>query len=405
MVATLGSLRSQVAGIGRMVTGPSSSQEPFMGSNLPGATVTSLLTVGDEVPHADGDGTFSLVGIPDGMGAYDNGDGTFTLLVGHELRDNLGAERTHGGIGSFVSQFVVNKETLEVVSGRDLATSLLKWDGTSWLDDEEKAKSRFCSGELPPTSAFYNAQSGKGTTNRIYMNGEETGPPGMAFAHVIDGDDARTTYSLPHLGRASWENSVASPFAQDKTIVVLLDDSHDGEIYVYVGEKSTEGATSVEKAGLVGGALYGLRIPDKPYELSDGGIQHEDQEAFEMEPMGDIWEMEGEAFAELSLEKGVTRFARPEDGVWDPRPGMENRFYWVTTGGRSNEVTGASRLWCIEFTDINRPELGGTQTILLDSWKPNARFRNLDNMTMDLNGIIYLQEDSGSSSHLARIYA
>ncbi len=47
----------------------------------------SLLTVGDSI------GGYRMVGIPDGLGAFDNGDGTFTLLMNHELGNTLGAIR------------------------------------------------------------------------------------------------------------------------------------------------------------------------------------------------------------------------------------------------------------------------------------------------------------------------
>ena len=60
------------------VTGPSSSASPYL-VPAPGApagiNVTSILTVGDTVSHASGSGTYRMVGIPDGLGAYDNGDG------------------------------------------------------------------------------------------------------------------------------------------------------------------------------------------------------------------------------------------------------------------------------------------------------------------------------------------
>ena len=31
-----------------------------------------------------------MVGIPDGLGAFDNGDGTFTVLMNHELGNTQG---------------------------------------------------------------------------------------------------------------------------------------------------------------------------------------------------------------------------------------------------------------------------------------------------------------------------
>src|SRR6185295_14996980 len=44
----------------------------------------SLLTVGDtNRPDVNG---YKMVGLPDGLGAFDNGNGNFTLLMNHELR-------------------------------------------------------------------------------------------------------------------------------------------------------------------------------------------------------------------------------------------------------------------------------------------------------------------------------
>lgn len=64
-----------------MATGPSTSISPYLLASEPNVRFTSILTVGDAIP---GDGVFG--GIPDGLGAFDNGDGTITVLVNHELR-------------------------------------------------------------------------------------------------------------------------------------------------------------------------------------------------------------------------------------------------------------------------------------------------------------------------------
>ena len=53
-------------------------------------------------------------GIPDGLGAYDNGNGTFTLLMNHEINNTLGITRAHGAIGAYVSEWVIDKTTLQV---------------------------------------------------------------------------------------------------------------------------------------------------------------------------------------------------------------------------------------------------------------------------------------------------
>ena len=59
----------------------------------------------------------------------------------------------------------------------------------------------------------------------------------------------------------SYENLVASPLAQDKTIVVSLDDGLNGQVYIYVGDKQATG-TEIEKAGLSGGLF--LRDQGRP---------------------------------------------------------------------------------------------------------------------------------------------
>jgi hypothetical protein len=84
-------------------TGPSSSQSPYVTPTLPSVDVTSILTVGDTV------GNYAMVGIPDGLGAYDNGNGTFSVLMNHELGAAVGAVRAHGSVGAFVSEWVINK--------------------------------------------------------------------------------------------------------------------------------------------------------------------------------------------------------------------------------------------------------------------------------------------------------
>ena len=71
---TIVALNSQAAG-----QGPSSSQAPYMNAIAPGIEFISVLTSGDTI------GGYTMAGIPDGLGAYDNADGTFTVLMNHEI--------------------------------------------------------------------------------------------------------------------------------------------------------------------------------------------------------------------------------------------------------------------------------------------------------------------------------
>src|SRR5262245_59695737 len=79
-------------------TGPSTLQSAYVLPSLASVETTSILSVGDSVLG------YRMVGIPDGLGAFDNGDGTFTLVMNHELGNAVGVNRAHGAIGAFVSK-------------------------------------------------------------------------------------------------------------------------------------------------------------------------------------------------------------------------------------------------------------------------------------------------------------
>jgi hypothetical protein len=109
LVATAAAVAAAAA-LGNAVTGPSSSQSPYVVRSQPGVVTKAILTVGDSV------GGYRMVGIPDGLGAFDNGDGTFTVLMNHELRPGTGVTRAHGSNGAFVSKWTIDKDTLQVTN-------------------------------------------------------------------------------------------------------------------------------------------------------------------------------------------------------------------------------------------------------------------------------------------------
>lgn len=379
------------------VQGPSSSTTPYLVSQRPGVVTASLLTVGDVV------GGYKMVGIPDGLGAYDNGDGTFTVLMNHELGTSAGVTRAHGATGSFVSKWTISKDSLAVLSGEDLIKQVKSWDGTSWRT-VTTALNRLCSADLPDESAFYNSASGKGTQHRIFMNGEEAGTGGRALAHVVEGPDAGSSYILPGLGRASWENIVAMPGTGDKTVVVGLDDSGGGQVYVYIGEKKSTG-NDVEKAGLTGGKLYGLKISGVAAE-SDTTVLRESGTSFELVEIPNAAGLSGAELEAVSTELGVSALARPEDGSWDPS--NTAGFYFATTAS----FNGISRLWHLNFDDAADVAAGGTAHIAVaspavDPTKSNAEQdgpRMMDNITVNDRGQVFMQEDPGGNDYLSGVF-
>ena len=61
-----------------------------------------------------GNELYRMAGIPDGLGALDNGEGTITVLMSHELTATAGVSRTHGGTGAFVSRWQISSGIIEV---------------------------------------------------------------------------------------------------------------------------------------------------------------------------------------------------------------------------------------------------------------------------------------------------
>lgn len=365
--------------------GPSSSQTPYITSTSKGWEVTSIMTVGDQAANG-----FKMVGIPDGLGAYDNDDDTFTLLMNHELAATLGAVRAHGASGAFVSEFKINKSTLTVISGNDLAINHQLWNGTRYQLALGAANSfiSLCSGDLPAVTAFYNASSGFGTKNRIFMTGEEAGTEGRAYAFIATGPDKGTAYELPRMGNFSFENILANPYSGDQTIVVGTDDSTPGQIYIYKGTKTNTGS-DIDRAGLTNGSLYGIKV--NGVAIESGAINGK----FTLEAVN--YDQSGAALQIESNTKGITNFARPEDGQWADAA----TFYFVTTGTADG---GSAKLYRLNFDH----KMGGTISMVKDSASligtDGQIARNFDNITVDIDGNVLIQEDPGSNEYVAKTW-
>ena len=376
------------------ITGPGSSESPYVVRSRPGVVTKSILTVGDTVPGRGG-GSYRMVGLPDGLGGFDNGDGSFTLLSNHELGSAVGVPRDHGAAGAFVSRWTVDKRSLEVRSGSDLIQQISTWNAaTSSYDAPAKGVTlnRLCSADLARVSAFYDFRTGNGYPGRLFTDGEESST-GRAFAHALDG----TSYELPALGKYAFENVVPRPRSGDVTVVAAQDDTTPGQVYIYKGTKTGAG-NPAERAGLANGTLYGVKVQ---------GVADESRETtiapgapFSLASLGDVRNKSAAEVESASAAAGATRFLRPEDGAWDPT--NPDAYYFVTTDRfNSATQTGRSRLWRLNFADGRRPELGGTIDMLLDGTEGQEM---LDNITVNSRGQVLAQEDPGGQDHLARLW-
>lgn len=389
-----------------MPIGPSTTTAPYLLAVEPNVRFTSIATVGNVLDTKDNGTPYRMVGIPDGLGAFDNGNGTFTLLMNHELGATQGIVRAHGAAGAFVSQWVIDKTTLQVLDVKDSISTIKLWDdATGSFVTSTYAIGRLCSADLAEQSAYsFTAPDGTvyGTQDRIFMTGEENGAEGKEFGLVVTGTEAGTAYELAYTGLFSWENAVSSNYSQLKTINVGTDDSTGGQVYIYIGEKQTTG-NAVEKAGLVHGDLFGLTVTGITAEangtIANGSFTLTKLGADEDgngTPDGDVSKMTGAQLETQSNSLGVTKFLRPEDVHFDPT--NPNVFYFVTT----NAFNAPSRLYKATFNDITNPEAGGSIVAVLDGTEGTQM---LDNITVTAEGKLILQEDPGNQSHIAKVWS
>ena len=261
--------------------GPSTTVDPYLLPTHPDVKTASILTTGEKA--ADG---YQMVGIPDGLGAFNINKKYFKLMANQELGATSGIVREHGSKGAFVSEWLIERDTLEVIAGQDHAPDasyVFQYSPTleTWLEGTT-AWNRFCSADLPAVSALYFSQETKkgtgknaktsrqtfGTDDRIFLNGEESSnPAGRAWAHVVSGPFEGESWELPRLGKMAFENVVANPHAQRKTVVMLNEDGNQStapaagasNVFVYIGTKQKDGHP-IEQAGLTNGKLYGIKV-------------------------------------------------------------------------------------------------------------------------------------------------
>jgi len=390
---------------------PSTTTEPYLLPSIAGVETIPILTVGDSI------GGYRMVGLPDGLGAFRTRRGEFTVLMNHEITATRpGIVRAHGSNGSFVSRWTIDRHTLEVLTGEDLtqsANDVFLWDPVLHQYTQGTTQwQRLCSADLADEDAFL--ARGRGTRERIFLDGEEI-DDGRAWGRIATGSHAGEAWQLPRLGRLSFENAVASPYPQEKTVIVLLDDgalstapvaaNFPSEVYVYIGRKMRDGHP-IEQAGLTNGSLYGLKV-------SVGGISVTEESndfglgtlvtgfigvgEFSLHNFGDVSNLTALEFEQASIDAGVARFQRVEDGAWDPRKKHQDDFYFVTTASLTNNC----RLWRLRFDDVEHPENGGTIEILL---KGDEGHKMLDNVGIDRHGRILMDEDPGNTPRSAKIW-
>ena len=317
----------------------------------PDYSIVPILSVGDRVPRTSNTNQlFQMVGLPDGLGAHANADGTVTVFMNHELRNTVSSEPIVGAPlnrGAIISKWILDVDG-SVLSG-DRAYDVVYAENVlvgpaPAVGNSTPGFTRFCSGSLAWNEAGFDRP--------IYFAGEESGSPATFDGRggLLTATFDKAVWTLPKCGHLAWENAVVRPDAGVRTAILCLEDGEVGncQLYMYVGIKDrSPGAGPLRRNGLDNGALY-VFVSNNRRKNSEASVQTGSLQG--------KWVLlpDAEASTDLQLETssdavGAFAFDRIEDGAF--RPNHPNEFYFVTTGGSAANMLG--RLYRLDLNPDN----------------------------------------------------
>ncbi len=401
----------------------------------PELNITSLITNGEFTNGFEPGSVYAPTGIFDGQGAYDNGDGTFTLLVNSEL----GADRGYGYLlpgveggltGARVSSLVIDKDVDDDASNGyqskvlrgGLAYDSIHLDGSDVAIDQASdlgavGFKRFCSANLVEANSF---GAGIGFADRVYLVGEEefSLDGGSFFALDVDG---RALHEVVGFGKGTWESATIIDTGSADTVSVLLFDDAKAPLYLWVGTKSSApDASFLERNGLAQdqGTLYTYITPSLPENGVSAGPDSSDLLAFTLAnglntAINGSWvdlasvdpnytQLGAPALRLLAVGAGALQLSRIEDGEVNPLNSQQAVF--VSTGTVTDFEKGDlyGNVYTLDFGAAFGSDgliSGAGDSVLKVVYDgdlladPTTGLRNPDNMTISADGHAYIQED------------
>lgn len=389
-------------------------------------SISSLITNGEFTNGTAPGSVYVPPGIFDGQGAYSNGDGTYTLLVNHEVGASAGYAYTAEGLnasvtGSRISRLIVDIDADDKASNGFQSRILsggLAYDKV--IGDDPNGFDRFCSANLVEANSF---GAGRGFADRIFLTGEEVFGGGGGSFYALDTANS-DLHQVKAFGKGTWESATAIDTGSANTVAVLLFDDAKAPLRLWVGEKTAGGF--LERNGLAeaNGSLYTF-VPTALAETGADatvGPDSDDLKALALgSPLAGSWakiekpavkasyaDLSDAEIRTLANDLGALQLSRIEDGEVNPLNGQQAAF--VSTGTKdftSGDLYG--NVYTLSFTDAfgadGRLASTGASSlrVIYDADRladPTAGLRNPDNLTWSADGSLYLQEDRANGGGL-----
>lgn len=257
-----------------------------------GVQITPILTTGETL-SLEGGKTYQMAAIPDGMGGYDNKNGTFSILVSHELSSpgNLSDAR--------VSKLSLNKTDLKVSDGK-------------YLINGTEGYKRFC-------SATYVSQR-EGFTTPVFLTNEEDTSGKFGGISLAVNPRTGQIKNLPWIGYFDHENTIGVPGYKQKVVVLSTEDDAPGHLFMYVGRTQADILNGR-------GQLYVFKANNAstPSDFHKG-----DTVQGSFIPISQEENRDSKTLRKAVTDKGALVFVRLEDIAYDVN--SPNVLYFASTG-------------------------------------------------------------------------
>jgi hypothetical protein len=335
----------------KKVPGLKTAKSPYLVPLAPGASVDPIISAGDIV------GGYQMSGIPDGLGAYKDGQHSLQLLMNHELGRTFPG--VPPGVDARISKLTIDRKTYSVRAAQYLFT------GQEFFE-------RFCSATLAKI---------KGTP--YYLTGEEAIPAGHDGSSIVMNAQTGTWTATPHFGHFEHEN-VVPVTGFKKMVLVSTEDNFRAGVPSYLFAYIADSWKSAVSGNPAHGSLYvwrALNPAQTGFTMTKGSTVNG-----EFVPISQAENANDVTLKAAATAKGAFRFSRLEDTTLAFQ--KSGRLYFADTGSKAGEATINGRIYRLDIKPSNPKK--ASVTLVLDSTVDD--FANPDNLAASPQSLM-IQED------------